>query len=170
MVFIPGGKFMMGSLEESGRDDEHPQHEVSVPNIFMSKYPITQAQWRAVTTLPKIERDLKPNPSSFTGDNLPVDNVSWYDAMEYCARLTQKTQHLYRLPSEAEWEYACRAGTSTPFHFGETITDKLANYNAGNVFASEKRGEYRQKQQKLVNFLLTLSVYMICTVMFGNGV
>lgn len=131
MIAILGGKFMMGSPEGEGDSNERPQHEVTVPSFFMSKYPITQAQWRTVAALPKIERDLNPDPSRFKGDNLPVECVSWYDAMEYCARLYQKTDSLYRLPSEAEWEYACRCGTTTPFHFGETITDELANYHAG---------------------------------------
>jgi formylglycine-generating enzyme required for sulfatase activity len=152
MVAIPGGKFMMGSPEGEGNHSEHPQHEVTVPSFFIGKYPITQAQWRVVAALPKIESDLKPNPSRFKGDNLPVECVSWYNIIEYCARLSQKTGRLYRLPSEAEWEYACRAGTKTPFHFGETITDKLANYNANYTFADESKGEYRQKTTPVGTF------------------
>lgn len=145
MVAIPDGKFMMGSLERKGYVNERPQHEVTVPSFFMSKYPITQAQWYAVAALPKIERDLNPDISYFRGNNLPVEQVSWHDAIEYCARLCQKTGSSYRLPSEAEWEYACRAGTTTPFHFGETITDKLALYNSSVTFASEPRGEKKEK-------------------------
>jgi formylglycine-generating enzyme required for sulfatase activity len=145
MVAIHGGKFMMGSPDGEGRDDEHPQHKVSVQPFFMGKYPITQAQWRAVAALPKVERDLIPDPSEFKGDNLPVERVSWYDVIEFCKRISDKTGQLYRLPSEAEWEYACRARTTTPFHFGETITDKLANYRPSKTFADEPKGEYRKK-------------------------
>jgi formylglycine-generating enzyme required for sulfatase activity len=94
----------------------------------MGKYPITQAQWKAVAALPQINRKLNPDPSRFKGANRPVERVSWLDAVEFCDRLSQHTSKPYRLPSEAEWEYACRAGTTTPFHFGETITTDLANY------------------------------------------
>jgi formylglycine-generating enzyme required for sulfatase activity len=94
----------------------------------MGKYPITQAQWRAIASLPKIKHDLKPDPSCFQGDHQPVEQVNWYDALEFCARLSKKIGRTYRLPSEAEWEYACRAQTTTPFHFGATITTNLANY------------------------------------------
>ncbi|MBP5973649.1 SUMF1/EgtB/PvdO family nonheme iron enzyme [Brasilonema sp. CT11] len=145
MVDIPGGKFIMGSPEAEGYDHERPQHEVTVQPFFMGKYPITQAQWRAVVALPRVNRKLKPDPSHFKGDDYPVECVSWYDVVEFCARLSKKTGKDYRLPSEAEWEYACRAGTTTPFHFGETLTDKLANYCASETFANEPKGKYRQK-------------------------
>ncbi|NEQ71088.1 MAG: formylglycine-generating enzyme family protein, partial [Symploca sp. SIO2D2] len=130
MVAIPGGKFMIGSPDsEKGREnDEGKQREVTVPRFFMGKYSVTQPQWKAVAALPKVDRDLKSDPSLFKGENMPVERVSWYDAVEFCARLSKKTGRTYRLPSEAEWEYACRAGTTTPFHFGETITCQLANY------------------------------------------
>jgi formylglycine-generating enzyme required for sulfatase activity len=78
--------------------------------------------------LPKAKIDLNPDPSDFKGEKRPVEQVSWNEAVEFCARLSRKTKRMYRLPSEAEWEYACRAGTTTPFHFGETITTDLANY------------------------------------------
>jgi formylglycine-generating enzyme required for sulfatase activity len=130
MVSIPEGTLIMGSPEtEVGRtSEEEPQHQVTLSSFLMGKYPITQAQWQAVAALPKIKDDLDPNPSNFKGAELPVENISWYHAEEFCARLSQKTGHPYRLPSEAEWEYACRAGTTTPFHFGETLDPKLANY------------------------------------------
>jgi formylglycine-generating enzyme required for sulfatase activity len=130
MVAIPGGTFLMGSPEnEEGRSSsESPQHRVTVKPFFMGKFTITQAQWQAVAALPKVIWDLNPNPSNFKGANRPVEQVSWYEAEEFCARLSGKTGKTYRLPSEAEWEYACRAGTTTPFHFGETITPKTANY------------------------------------------
>ncbi|MDZ7959531.1 MAG: formylglycine-generating enzyme family protein [Aulosira sp. DedQUE10] len=128
MVSIPGGEFYMGSPpEEGGETSEHPQRLVVVNSFFMSKYPITQMQWRIVAGLPKVSIDLEPNPSYFVGPHRPVEGISWYDAVEFCERLQQQTGKPYRLPSEAEWEYACRSGTTTPFHFGETINSKLAS-------------------------------------------
>ncbi len=152
MVAIPSGKFLMGSPEGEGDESEKPQHEVTVQPFFMSKYLVTQAQWRVVAALLKVNRDLNPDPSRFKGDNRPVEYVSWSDAVEFCARLYRKTGREYRLPSEAEWEYACRAGTTTPFHFGETITDKLANYDAENIFANEPKGEYREQTTPVGTF------------------
>ncbi len=143
MVYIPGGKFMMGSPEGEGYDKEKPQHEVTVSSFYMGKFQVTQAQWKAVASFPQVERELKPEPSIFKGDNCPVEKVSWNDAVEFCARLSKHTGREYRLPSEAEWEYACRAGTTTPFHFGKTITGDLANYSAINVYANESKGQYR---------------------------
>jgi formylglycine-generating enzyme required for sulfatase activity len=141
MVAIPGGTFLMGSSpnEKYSFDDEHPQHQVSVPPFFMGKYPITQAQWKEVASRTdlKVERDLDLNPAYFKdrpdSDRRPVEQVNWYDAVEFCARLSILTGREYRLPSEAEWEYACRAGTTTPFYFGETITGELANYDASET-------------------------------------
>ncbi len=152
MVAIPGGTFMMGSPKGEGYDSEEPQHEVTVPPFFMGKYPITQAQWRAITSLPKVERDLKLDPSHFKGDRRPVEQVSWDDAVKFCQRLSKQTGKEYRLPSEAEWEYACRARTTTPFNFGETITDQLANYRASENYASEPKGEYRKQTTPVGSF------------------
>ncbi|MEH2438777.1 SUMF1/EgtB/PvdO family nonheme iron enzyme [Nostoc sp.] len=122
MVQIPGGTFTMGSPEDEAQreKDESPQHQVKVPGFFMGKYEITQAQYKAITD---------NNPSNFKGEKRPVEQVSWDDAVEFCKKLSQKTGKTYRLPSEAEWEYACRAGTKTPFYFGETITTKLVNFD-----------------------------------------
>lgn len=135
LVKIPGGRFLMGAPEPERVNallpqSESPQHTVTIRPFCMGKYPITQAQWRAVAALPQIKCDLDPDPSTFKGDSLPVEGVTWYDAVEFCDRLTQQTQRSYTLPSEAQWEYACRAGTTTPFHFGEKVTPKLANYRA----------------------------------------
>jgi formylglycine-generating enzyme required for sulfatase activity len=131
MVQIPGGKFLMGAAkgEEGASDDEYPQHEVTVPEFWMGRFAVTQAQWQAVAALNKIDQDLKGDPARFKGANRPVEQVSWDDAVEFCKRLSQKSQREYRLPSEAQWEYACRAGTTTPFHFGPTLTPELANCN-----------------------------------------
>ncbi|MGK7872406.1 MAG: SUMF1/EgtB/PvdO family nonheme iron enzyme [Xenococcaceae cyanobacterium] len=145
MVYIPGGTFTMGSPpeEKDSYDDERPQHEVTVQPFFMGKFQVTQAQWRAIASLPKIDIDLELDPSHFKGDSRPVEKVNWYEAVEFCKRLSKATERDYRLPSEAEWEYACRAGTSTPFYFGETITGELANYDASNTYAAEPSGEDR---------------------------
>lgn len=152
MVKIPGGTFQMGSAEGEGRDSEHPQHPVTIPSFLMGKYAVTQAQWRAVVALPQVEISLNPDPSYFKGDNRPVETISWYEAIEFCQRLSRLTGHLYRLPSEAEWEYACRAGTTTPFHFGQTITAELANYDANYTFAEEPKGNYREQTTPVGQF------------------
>jgi formylglycine-generating enzyme required for sulfatase activity len=140
MVAIPGGEFLMGSPgEKYDKKSEKPQHPVSVSAFYLSQTPITRAQWRFVAHLPREGKDLDPDPARFKeSDNNPVESVSWYDAIEFCARLSRHTGKNYRLPSEAEWEYACRAGTTTPFHFGETITAELANYNSSKVYQQEK--------------------------------
>jgi formylglycine-generating enzyme required for sulfatase activity len=138
MVAIPGGTFLMGSPGEKS-ESEKPQHPVSVSAFYLSQTPITRAQWRFVAHLPREGKDLDPDPARFKeSDNNPVECVSWYDAIEFCARLSRHTGKNYRLPSEAEWEYACRAGTTTPFHFGETITAELANYDSSTVYQQEK--------------------------------
>lgn len=155
MVHIPGGTFMMGSPEDEvdRYDDEGPQHEVKVASFFMGHYPITQDQWRAVASLPTAEQELDPNPSHFKGNKRPVEQVSWFDAMEFCARLSALTDRPYRLPSEAEWEYACRAGTTTPFHFGDTITTNQANYDGSDTYDKDTKGDYRQKTTNVGIFL-----------------
>ncbi|MEH2413062.1 SUMF1/EgtB/PvdO family nonheme iron enzyme [Nostoc sp.] len=145
MVVIPGGTFIMGSPEGEGHNFEKPQHKVKVQPFFMGKYPITQVQWKAVAALPQINRELSRDPSRFKGANRPVELVSWYDAVEFCSRLTAHAKRQYRLPSEAEWEYASRAGTTTPFHFGETITSELANYNTTQTYRVEVKGTYRKE-------------------------
>jgi formylglycine-generating enzyme required for sulfatase activity len=142
MVAIPGGSFLMGSPDDEPESfsSERPQHEVTVEPFFMGRYPITQAQWKAVARMPQVDRQLKANPSNFKGDNRPVESISWDDALEFCKRLTNYTKRQYRLPSEAEWEYACRAGTTTPFHFGEMVTTELANYN-GRSYNNGPKGK-----------------------------
>jgi formylglycine-generating enzyme required for sulfatase activity len=146
MLAIPGGKFLMGaSNNETGNSREKPQHWVTVPPFFLGRVPVTQAQWRFIAGLRKVDRDLSSNPSRFKGDDLPVEQVSWNDAVEFCARLSRHTRHAYRLPTEAEWEYACRAGTTTPFHFGETLNTDVANYNGNYTYGNGREGQYRQK-------------------------
>lgn len=160
MVAIPGGSFVIGTEKE--------QHEVTIQPFFMGKYPITKAQWRAIAerTDLKVAYDLDPklysklarseDHSDFEvhpdSDLRPVEYISWVDAVEFCARLSNLTGKEYRLPSEAEWEYACRAGTQTPFYFGETITGELANYRASSTYASEPKGQYRKETTSVGQF------------------
>jgi formylglycine-generating enzyme required for sulfatase activity len=160
MLPIPGGEFMMGQTEAEkeelirlvGEDDyqryyadELPQHQVTVPSFLLGKYPVTQSQYQAV---------MGKNPSSFTenGTNRPVERVSWDDAVAFCQQLSKQTGREYRLPSEAEWEYACRAGTTTPFHFGPTITTDLANYNGNFTYGSGPKGQFREQTTAVGSF------------------
>ncbi|XHX80310.1 MAG: formylglycine-generating enzyme family protein [Stenomitos frigidus ULC029] len=148
LVAIPGGSFSMGapSTEEGWDASQSPQHIVTIAPFWMGKYPVTQAQWSVVAALPEVHHALPLKPSCFTGATRPVEQVSWQDATEFCDRLAAQTGHRYRLPTEAEWEYACRASpmptsgtpgsedvrsetTAAPFWFGETITTALANYS-----------------------------------------
>ena len=154
MVAIPGGTFWMGSpSSELQRDgDESPQHQVTVRPFFMGKVAVTQAQWKAVSSLSKVTLDLQSDPSHFKGSDRPVELVSWHHAVEFCDRLSQKTGKSYRLPSEAEWEYACRAGTTTPFHFGEMISTDLANYAGDYAYGSGVKGQYRQQTTQVGSF------------------
>ncbi|MBW4508190.1 MAG: formylglycine-generating enzyme family protein [Scytonematopsis contorta HA4267-MV1] len=154
MVSIPGGQFIMGSpkTDEESTDDERPQHEVSVQPFFMGKYPVTQAQWRAVAKLPQVNCELNPDPSDFKEDNLPVESISWDEAIEFCDRTSKYTGKKYRLPSEAEWEFACRGGTTTPFHFGEKITAELANHDGECIYASRTNRVDRNKTTPVGGF------------------
>ena len=138
MVKIPAGSFIMGSpqTEAGRRNSESPQHDVNVPEFFMGKYPVTQAQWGAV---------MGNNPSGFKGANRPVERVNWYEATEFCHKLSQITSKKYSLPSESQWEYTCRAGTTTPFYFGETITSELVNYDGNYTYADAPKGKYRKQ-------------------------
>ncbi|MBD2276971.1 bifunctional serine/threonine-protein kinase/formylglycine-generating enzyme family protein [Aphanizomenon flos-aquae] len=145
MVEIPGGTFIMGSpASEAGRySSESPQHQVTVPSFYMGKYELTQAQYQVI---------MGANPAYFKGYNRPVEQVIWNNAVEFCKKLSQKTGKNYRLPSEAEWEYACRAGTTTPFYFGESITPDLVNYDGNYTYASAPKGQYRQQTTDVGTF------------------
>jgi formylglycine-generating enzyme required for sulfatase activity len=147
MMSIPGGTFLMGSPDDEleRMDRESPQHEVTVSPFSMGRYAITQAQWRIVASYPQIDRELNPDPANFKGDNRPVEKVDWDDATEFCQRLSAKTGKTYRLPSEAEWEYACRAGTTTPFHFGDLPSVALMNYDGNGTYNGSPKGEYRKQ-------------------------
>jgi formylglycine-generating enzyme required for sulfatase activity len=135
MVKIPAGQFVMGApqTEEGWQPNQYPQQEISIAAFWMGQFPVTQAQWSAIAALPKVERSFSAAPFCFTGANHPAEQVSWEDAVEFCARLSAYSGRVYRLPSEAEWEYGCRASSmQTPFHFGETISTDLANYSGVN--------------------------------------
>ena len=138
-VQINGGTFTMGSpADEPERYDNEVQHQVTVQGFYMGKYEVTQREWREV---------MGTNPSYFKGDNLPVERVSWYEAVEYCNQWNRRegltpayrinemnvswnrNASGCRLPTEAEWEYACRAGTSGPYNTGNNITASQANYD-----------------------------------------
>jgi eukaryotic-like serine/threonine-protein kinase len=145
MVQIPKGTFLMGSPEREAQryENESPQHQVKVPEFFMGKYEITQAQYQAI---------MGSNPSDFKGEKRPVEQVTWDEAVEFCKKLSQKTGKTYRLPSEAEWEYACRARTTTPFYFGETITTDLVNYHGDYPYGSAPKGEYLRQTTDVGKF------------------
>jgi len=154
-ALIKGGTFTMGSpdTEQGHFYEEEPQHTVTVSSFYIGKYEVTQQEWAAV---------MGNNPSNFKGDNFPVEEVSWFDAIEYCNKRSQKegltpayringanitwikNTDGYRLPTEAEWEFACRSGTITPFFTGENITTNQANYDGNNPYYNNPQGVLRQ--------------------------
>jgi formylglycine-generating enzyme required for sulfatase activity len=167
MLHIPAGRFTMGSPpdEPERHQDEGPQHQVELRDFFLSRIPITQAQWLVVAGWQPLSgeepwlRELHPDPVSklndaerFLGHERPVVNVSWAEAMEFCRRLSLRTGKHYTLPSEAQWEYACRAGTTTPFHFGETISPELANFNGNYTYREGQKGVYREQTTNAGSF------------------
>ncbi|BAZ39979.1 hypothetical protein NIES4101_59370 [Calothrix sp. NIES-4101] len=145
MVLIPGGTFLMGSPDnEQGHSSyERPQHRVTIQPFYIGKFTVTQAQYEVI---------MGHNPSYFKGANRPVDSVSWDDAVEFCQKISWKTARNYRLPSEAEWEYACRADTTKAFCFGETITSELANYDGNYTYGSAPKGIYRKETTEVGKF------------------
>jgi formylglycine-generating enzyme required for sulfatase activity len=146
MVKIPGGIFDMGSQESeaNGQYNERPKHSVKVSEFFMGRFEVTVGQWCQVQRMRKVKIDLNKNPA-WDGHSMqrPVERVSWEEAVEFCKRLEMQTGRRYRLPTEAEWEYAARAETRTPFAFGPTITPTYVNYNGNNPYGSAPKGEDR---------------------------
>ena len=141
MVYIPAGSFNMGSTQT----DEQPIHRVNLLSFCMGKYPITLQQYQAIlgTNRPHF---------SYQPDQLPVTQVSWLDAIEFCQKLSQRTGKQYTLPSESQWEYACRAGTTTPFYYGETISTDLANYYGNVTYGKGSKGENRNRTTDVGSF------------------
>ncbi|MGB3514199.1 MAG: formylglycine-generating enzyme family protein [Microcoleaceae cyanobacterium] len=145
MVDIPGGNLFMGSPENEAQREsyESPRHQVTLPPFYMSKYPITQNQYQAI---------MGNNPSNFKGGSRPVEKVTWHNATEFCQKLCQKNGKTYRLPSESQWEYSCRASTTTPFYFGETITSELVNYDGNDTYGNAPEGKYREETTDVGSF------------------
>jgi formylglycine-generating enzyme required for sulfatase activity len=154
MLQIPAGSFQMGSpaSEAERRGNEGPQHRVQLQSFFLGQTPVTQAQWKEVASWSQVNLKLNPDPAIFKGANRPVEQVSWEEATEFCRRLSKRTKLVYTLPSEAQWEYACRAGTTTPFAFGDTLTPDLANYDGKYTYGSGLKGQYRQKTTDVGSF------------------
>ncbi len=145
-VWIPPGSFMMGSpKEEAKRQKDEAQHQVTLTRGFcMGVYAVTQKQWKEI---------MGANPSQYTGEkNLPVDTVSWEDCQEFINKLREKDGKPYRLPTEAEWEYACRARTTAPFFFGETISTDQANFDGTCTYGNGKEGKCRRKPTPVGGF------------------
>lgn len=138
-VRVAKGSFLMGAPdgEKDADTDEKPQRRVEITrDFYLGMFEVTQAQYRAVTGT---------DPSHFKGDRLPVEQVSWYDATAFCAALSKKTGRKTELPTEAQWEYACRAGTATTFHFGSTLNGDLANCDGGFPYGTDVNGASLQK-------------------------
>ena len=155
LIQIPAGEFLMGSpaTEPARSDDEGPQRLVRLGGFLLGQTPVTQAQWAAVARWPKQQLDLNPDPSCFKGARRPVEQVSWEEAMEFCRRLNQQWSGVYfTLPSEAQWEYACRAASATPFAFGGTLNADLANYDARSAYATGPIGAYRRETTDVARF------------------
>jgi formylglycine-generating enzyme required for sulfatase activity len=153
MVVIPAGEFLMGSPEdeEDRGEDEGPQHRVVIPAPFaLGKYAVTFEEFDHFVR--ENGHDHRPRDMDWGRGDRPVIDVSWDDAVAYCRWLSKETGHDYRLPTEAEWEYTCRAGTTTPFHFGETIGTDQANYDGDYTYGGGGKGVYRKKTVPVGNF------------------
>ncbi|OQX06327.1 MAG: hypothetical protein BWK80_50895, partial [Desulfobacteraceae bacterium IS3] len=144
-VYIPPGEFMMGSPEnEPGRRDDETLHRARLTSgFYMQTTPVTQEQWKKL---------MGNSPSYFKGATLPVENVSWNEAVEFCEKLSRNTGKKYRLPTEAEWEYACRAGTDTPFSFGVCLSTDQANYDGNYPLKGCPKGNYTGKTVSVASF------------------
>jgi len=145
LEYIPAGTFMMGSPEtekERGSDETHHQVTISKP-FYMGKYQVTQEEWQTV---------MGNNPSHFKGARLPVEQVSWDDAKAFCAKVKQQTGQAIRLPTEAQWEYACLAGTTTPFHFGTELNGTHANCAGNYPYGTTTEGPFLGKTSTVGNY------------------
>jgi uncharacterized protein (TIGR02996 family) len=144
-AWVPPGRFVMGSPpDEEEREDDETQHQVTLTGgFYLGVCPVTQAQWRVVRGT---------HQSRFQGDDLPVEQVSWDDCQAFCTELGEKVGLRFCLPTEAQWEYACRAGTTTPFHFGATLSTDQANYKGKFVYGRGKKGLYRKHTTPVGSF------------------
>jgi formylglycine-generating enzyme required for sulfatase activity len=142
MVLIDGGEFKMGSV--SGNISEKPIHSVKIKSFYMSQFLITQRQWKSISKSFSLGLDLNLVTPQFEGDNLPMENISYVEALEFCKYLSIRTKKVYRLPSEAEWEYACRGGESTDFHFGLSISPKIVNCFFGSSNSTQRNSRLLQ--------------------------
>ena len=150
LAYIPAGEFTMGSPEtEEHRETDEVQHKVTISKPFlMATTAVTQKQWHKImgTTIADQRDEADPSSKLFgEGDDFPIYFVSYQDAIDFCRRLSEKERREYRLPTEAEWEYACRAGTTTPFSTGETISTDQANYNGNFAYGNGSKGVNRDK-------------------------
>jgi formylglycine-generating enzyme required for sulfatase activity len=154
LIQIPAGDFLMGSPanEPERSADEGPQYSVRLDGFLLGQTSVTQAQWQQVAGWPKLKLDLSAIPSRFKGARRPVEQVNWLEAMEFCRRLSERSGHTFSLPSEAQWEYACRAGSTTPFAFGDSITPELANYNGNFTYANGPKGQFRGETTDVASF------------------
>lgn len=159
LTLIPAGSFQMGSpnSEEDRDDDEGPRHRVQLKQSFyLGVYEVTQSEY---------EQLIGSNPSYYSSEGggseqvrgkdtsrFPVESVSWEDAIEFCKKLSAKEGHTYRLPTEAEWEYACRAGTTTPFHFGSRLNGDKANVKGTSPYGTEENGPYLKRPTTVVSY------------------
>jgi formylglycine-generating enzyme required for sulfatase activity len=154
MIQIPAGRLLIGSPDKEAERQCHegPPRLMRLSSFFLGQTTVTQAQWKVVAGWPKQKRELNPDPSRFKGANRPVERVSWEDAIEFCLRLIQRTRRRYGLPSESQWEFACKAGTISPYAFGETLTTGLANYDGSFTYGSGPLGVYRGKSTDVASF------------------
>ncbi|KPK48348.1 MAG: hypothetical protein AMK72_07195 [Planctomycetes bacterium SM23_25] len=163
-VLIPPGTFLMGSRDSAAEVarrcampnaqagwfyDEHPRHKVTLTRAFyMTVHEVTKASYRTVFP-PKPARGKDKKKAETPGEpkdaNDPATEVSWSDAEKFCKQLSSRDKRQYSLPTEAQWEYACRAGTETPFTFGETISTDQANYHGDYIYGSGRKGKHRGK-------------------------
>ena len=160
-VLIPAGEFMMGSKDPAARvaqlcaapnvqaesfRHEHPRHKVTLTKAFyMSIHEVTQKHYEAVTRPKGAGKAPRKYPGGFKGENMPAGNISWRDGEKFCKTLSKSDGRTYALPTEAQWEYACRARTDTPFSFGPTISNNQANYDSNYVYDKGKKGKHPEK-------------------------
>lgn len=146
MVAIQGGSSLVGRTDQTQNISAYESNAkyFDIEPFYLGQTTITQSQWRAIASLPAVNKEIAPEPACFIGTDNPVECVSWNDAQEFCSRLSVLSGRNYRLPTETEWEHACRAGTTSPFHYGATLTSDIANYDAHYAYDAEQHSAYRR--------------------------